>query len=94
MTRTLPGDAAWRVATPPRGTGPARRARASRACVVAVAMAVALAGCATQPPAPPSAERVRPSLQPDGLTPALADTAARVQTGSGDSADRAKLFKG
>ena len=57
-------------------------------------MAVALAGCATQPPAPPSAERVRPSLQPEGLTPALADTAARVQTGSGDSADRAKLFKG
>ena len=75
---------------------PARAAAARRlAATAAAAIALALAGCATQPPAaPPPPERVRPDLQPQGLTPALADAAARVQTGAGESNDRSKLFKG
>lgn len=63
---------------------------------VAAASALALAaGCATQPPveAPPAAP-VRPSLAPAGLSPGLAETAARVQTGASDTSDRAKVFKG
>ncbi len=78
----------------PMHRGGARWPRA--AALVALAGALALAGCATTqaPPEPPPPERIRPSLQPDGLTPALADAAGRVQTGAGDSPDRAKLFKG
>ncbi|HET9341133.1 MAG TPA: hypothetical protein VFQ55_19175, partial [Casimicrobiaceae bacterium] len=95
MTRSPPlGDAACRVATPIRSL-PAAHAFTPRARVLALAIALMLAGCATTPPAPPAPpEKVRPSLQPDGLTPALADTAARVQTGAGDTPDRSKLFKG
>ena len=52
--------------------------------LAAIAVAVALACCATPPAKGPEAppEKVRASLQPDGLTPALAVTAARVQTGA------------
>jgi len=66
------------------------------ATAAAAALALALAGCATQPPVAPSPPpvKVRPDLQPEGLTPGLADAAARVQTGAGESADRNKLFKG
>ena len=64
--------------------------------LAAIAVAVALAGCATPPAKGPEAppEKVRASLQPDGLTPALAETAARVQTGASGSPDRTKLFRG
>ncbi|MBK6395594.1 MAG: hypothetical protein IPF73_13630 [Betaproteobacteria bacterium] len=75
-----------------RGAAPYARA----ALLVALAGALALAGCATAPEtkeAPPP-EKIRPSLQPDGLTPALAETAARVQTGASDTPDRSKVFKG
>jgi general secretion pathway protein D len=75
-----------------RGVAPCARA----AMLVALAGALALAGCATAPPtteAPPP-EKIRPSLQPEGLTPALAATAARVQTGASDTPDRSKVFKG
>lgn len=75
-----------------RGAAPFARA----ALLVALAGALALAGCATTPEtkeAPPP-EKIRPSLQPDGLTPALAETAARVQTGASDTPDRSKVFKG
>ena len=61
-----------------RGVAPCARA----AMLVALAGALALAGCATAPPtteAPPP-EKIRPSLQPEGLTPALAATA--VEAGS------------
>lgn len=72
-----------------------RAARSARAPAwIALAAALALAGCAQQPAAPVPREPVRASLQPEGLTPALADTAARVQTGASDSADRAKVFRG
>ena len=75
-----------------RGVAPCARA----ALLVALAGALALAGCATAPrttEAPPP-EKIRPSLQPEGLTPALAATAARVQTGASDTPDRSKVFKG
>ncbi|MBK7331021.1 MAG: type II secretion system secretin GspD [Betaproteobacteria bacterium] len=75
-----------------RGAAPYARA----ALLVALAGALALAGCATAPrttEAPPP-EKIRPSLQPEGLTPALAATAARVQTGVSDTPDRSKVFKG
>ncbi len=81
----------------PFRTEPTPRGAAPRvALLAALAGALALAGCATAPEtkeAPP-AEKVRASLQPDGLSPGLASTAARVQTGASDSPDRAKLFKG
>src|SRR6186997_2955514 len=66
------------------------------ATAAAAALALALAGCATQPPVAPSPPppKVRSDLQPEGLTPGLADAAARVQTGAGESPDRNKLFKG
>ena len=81
----------------PLRTEPAPRAALPRAALAAaLAGALALAGCATAPETkePPPAEKVRPSLQPDGLSPGLAATAARVQTGASDSPDRAKVFKG
>ncbi|MFO1307707.1 MAG: type II secretion system secretin GspD [Burkholderiales bacterium] len=81
----------------PLRTEPTPRAAVPRAALAAaLAGALALAGCATAPEtkeAPP-AEKIRPSLQPDGLSPGLAATAARVQTGASDSPDRAKVFKG
>lgn len=62
---------------------------------IALACVLALAGCAQNPAAPPPPpEKVRSSLQPEGLTPALAETAARVETGAGSSPDRAKVFRG
>ncbi|HEY8242752.1 MAG TPA: type II secretion system secretin GspD [Casimicrobiaceae bacterium] len=74
---------------------PAAVPRRLAAAAAAAAIALALAGCATQPPAAPSPPpRVRADLQPEGLTPGLADAAARVQTGAGESADRSKMFKG
>ena len=75
-----------------RGAAPCARA----AVLVALAGALALAGCATAPEtkeAPPP-EKIRSSLQPEGLTPALAAAAARVQTGASDTPDRSKVFKG
>ena len=78
-------------------TEPARRAALPRAALAAaLAGALALAGCATAPETkePLPAEKVRPSLQPVGLSPGLAATAARDQPGASDSPDRAKVFTG
>jgi len=88
MSRRLP-----RHETAPSAGAP--RARGAALAAVALA-ALALAGCQT-PPAkepPPPPVKVRSSLQPEGLTPALAETAARVQTGASDTDGRTKVFRG
>ncbi|MEO8485280.1 MAG: type II secretion system secretin GspD [Betaproteobacteria bacterium] len=92
----LPPGATARVA-PRLDRAPRIRSRAWRGAAIATAaLAIVVAGCATPPRVEPPQvpERVRADLQPDGLSVGLADTAARVQTGAGDTPDRVKAFKG
>src|SRR6476469_4457543 len=78
-----------------RPTPPPAATRRLVAAAAAAARALTLAGCATPPQVtPPPPVKVRPDLQPEGLTPGLADAAARVQTGVNDTDSRAKVFQG